>query len=70
MIVPGPGNYQTISYTGADMPKYTMGSVSTYSPEKKEGKSKPGPGNYTPEPTRIKKSAPAYGMGSSTRKDL
>ena len=68
--VPGPGNYRTTSFTGADMPKYSMGAVSTYSPEKKEQNSKPGPGNYTPEPSRLAKQAPSYGMGSSTRVDL
>lgn len=31
--VPGPGNYAAKTFTGADLPKYSMGALSTYQPK-------------------------------------
>ena len=48
-----------------------MGAISTYSPERKEQRFKPGPGNYQPENSFIhKKKEPAFKIGTETRKDL
>ena len=44
--VPGPGNYSMKKLD--DMPKFSMGVLTTYNPERKEAKHKPGPGNYSP----------------------
>lgn len=55
MNVPGPGNYVAKGYTGKEMPSYSMGAVSHYSPERKEQAFKPGPGNYSPGTGLVKK---------------
>lgn len=34
--VPGPGNYAAKTFTGKENPSFSMGAVSTYSPERKE----------------------------------
>lgn len=34
--VPGPGNYLSKTFTGKELPSYSMGAQSTYSPERKE----------------------------------
>ena len=68
--VPGPGNYTAKTYTGKDLPSYSMGAHMNYSPERKEQAFKPGPGNYSPEGNKIKKKEPSYRIGTETRRDL
>ena len=34
--VPGPGNYAAKDFTGKDLPSYSMGAHTAYSPERKE----------------------------------
>ena len=68
--VPGPGNYKTQSFTGKDQPSFSMGAQSTYSPERKEQAHKPGPGNYSPGSMFVRKSEPAFKIGSEVRRDL
>ena len=70
MKVPGPGNYLAKSYTGKDSASYSMGAQSAYSPERKEGAHKPGPGNYSPSSGIIKKNEPSYKIGTETRRDF
>lgn len=53
--MPGPGNYAAKTFTGKDLPSYSMGAVSTFSPERKEESFKPGPGKYSPDVKEIKK---------------
>ena len=68
--VPGPGNYAAKDFTGKDLPSYSMGATSTWSPEKKEQAHKPGPGNYSPETSATKNKDPAFKIGTETRRDL
>lgn len=70
LAVPGPGNYAAKTYTGKEQPSFSMGALSNYDPSKKEQGFKPGPGNYSPEPTIVKKKEPAYRIGTETRRDL
>ena len=63
-FVPGAGTYSIPSTIGADGPKHTMHSTLSYSPERKEGGYKPGPGNYDPDITKSQKKEPAYSMGT------
>jgi hypothetical protein len=42
----------------------------SYSPEKKEGSYKPGPGTYNGDSIKVKRKEPSYGLGSATRLDL
>lgn len=51
------------------MPKYSMGAMNYYDHARKEQKSKPGPGNYSPETKNTKKAEPSYTMGTGTRRD-
>ena len=67
--VPGPGNYLAKTFTGRDLPSYSMGATITFSPERKEQKFRPGPGNYSPASTFVKKSEPAFRIGTETRTD-
>ena len=64
---PGPGNYSMHKLD--DMPKFSMGVLTTYNPEKKEAKHKPGPGKYSPEKSKVKSSEPSYTIGKGTRRD-
>lgn len=41
-----------------------------YSPERKEQAFKPGPGNYSPGIRNVRKSEPAFRIGSEVRRDL
>ena len=68
--VPGPGTYAAKEIIGRDGPSKTMGSKEHYSPERKEGKLKPGPGNYNPSTNYSRKKEPAFKIGSEIRKDL
>jgi hypothetical protein len=47
-----------------------MHSTIQYSPETKENLQKPGPGNYNPNLSNVKKNEPAYKLGTSKRNDL
>ena len=58
------------TFTGRDLPSYSMGATITFSPERKEGAFRPGPGNYSPSSSFIKKSEPSFGIGTETRRDL
>ena len=58
------------TFTGKETPAFSMGATIAYSPEKKESAYKPGPGNYSPEANKIKKSEPAYRIGTEIRRDL
>ena len=62
---PGPGNYSMKNFTGDEMPKFSMGTLNSFDPVKKESKSKPGPGNYSP----MTKKATSYTIGKGTRRD-
>lgn len=68
--VPGPGNYAAKTFTGKDLPSYSMGATINYSPERKEQAKKPGPGNYSPGMNEIKNKEPSYKIGTETRRDL
>ena len=68
--VPGPGNYAAKTYTGKELPAFSMGASNTFFPDKKEQAFKPGPGNYSPDGNKIKKAEPAFKIGTGTRKDL
>ena len=70
MKVPGPGNYVAKSYTGKDMPAYSMGAKLHESPERREHAAKPGPGNYSPANGFVRKSEPSFRIGTETRRDL
>lgn len=67
--VPGPGNYKPKTYTGEGQ-RYSMASVLTYDPKKKEQKFVPGPGNYQPTDMSSAKKEPAYRIGTEQRVDL
>jgi hypothetical protein len=67
---PGPGNYALPGITGNEGGSKTMHSVIEYDPLKKEHSYKPGPGNYNPDVSKVKKNDPAFKLGSSTRLDL
>lgn len=69
-FVPGAGTYSIPSRIGSEGPKNTMHATITYSPERKEGSYKPGPGNYDPDSNKIKKKEPAYKLGTGLREDL
>lgn len=62
--MPGPGNYTAKTTIGGDLPSYSMGALSTFSPERKEQAFKPGPGKYSPEIKETKHSEPAYKIGT------
>ena len=47
-----------------------MHATIQYSPETKENFYKPGPGTYDGNSIKLKKSDPAYKLGSATRLDL
>jgi hypothetical protein len=68
--IPGPGNYKIPGVIGKDGPSLTMHSTIQYSPEKKENLLKPGPGNYNPNLSNVKKNEPAYKLGTSKRNNL
>jgi len=68
--VPGPGNYAAKTFTGKDLPSYSMGATITYSPERKEADKKPGPGNYNPGLNEVKNKEPSFKIGTETRRDL
>ena len=67
--VPGPGNYMAKTFTGRDLPSYSMAATITFSPERKEQKYRPGPGNYSPGNNFVKKSEPSYRIGTELRTD-
>ena len=48
----------------------TMHAKTEYSPEQKENRGKPGPGNYNPDALKNKLRNPSYGMGTAGRIDL
>lgn len=60
----------TKTFTGKEMPSFSMGATMSYSPERKEQSYKPGPGNYSPSQSITRRSDPAFKIGSETRKDL
>lgn len=63
-IAPGPGNYEIGDIVGKDGPSKTMHSTIQYSPERKEGSFKPGPGQYNPDLLKTRKKDPAFRVGS------
>lgn len=67
--MPGAGAYSIPSKMGTEGPKHTMHSTLSYSPERKEGGYKPGPGNYDPDSAKVMKKEPAYKMGTGNRDD-
>ena len=67
---PGAGTYELKPMVGNEGRSVSMHSKIQFSPEKKEKANVPGPGNYSPDGTKVKKSEPAYRLGSSTRQDL
>ena len=46
-----------------------MGALTTYQPKEKEEKQKPGPGNYNPDMSPLKKKDPTCKFGTETRND-
>ena len=71
--VPGPGNYdlQNSPNTRHNKgPSFSLGTSQRADlAGHKEGKQKPGPGNYD-NTADMKKTAPRFGFGSSTRPEL
>ena len=47
-----------------------MGALTTYQPKEKEEKQKPGPGNYNPDMSPMKKKEATCKFGTETRNDL
>jgi hypothetical protein len=63
---PGPGQYVPKKYTGAEGTSPSIHSKLEYKNIENFGGDTPGPGTYT-QSFRNKKTAPAYGQGSSKR---
>ena len=68
--VPGPGNYMARTFTGAEGSRFSMAMKMEYEPHKKEQKFKPGPGNYSPDTSPVKKKESAWKIGTEVRRDL
>ena len=62
--------YASQTFTGKELPSFSMGETNKYFPDRKEQNFKPGPGNYSPTNAIIKKAEPSYKIGTGTRKDL
>ena len=58
------------TFTGAEGSRFSMGMKMEYEPHKKEQKSKPGPGNYSPNTSPTKKKESSWKIGTEVRKDL
>lgn len=67
---PGPGDYMAKTFTGFDLPRYSMGKTIEWEPRRKEQKHKPGPGAYSPSNDPTKKKEAAWKIGSEVRRDL
>jgi hypothetical protein len=69
-IVPGPGNYMSKTFVGKEGSRFSMAAHLTFDPPVKEGKSKPGPGQYEPNFLTQKKKDGFTKFGSEVRRDL
>jgi len=69
-FVPGPGQYMSRSFVGAEGSKISMRAIISLDPSEKETKSKPGPGAYEPNFSSTKKKYMQTKFGSEKRNDL
>ena len=67
---PGPGEYLAKTFTGFELPKYSMGQSLDFEPHRKEQAHKPGPGTYSATVNPTKKKEAAWKIGSEVRRDL
>lgn len=67
--VPGPGTYNLLgkSFESIKSMKFGTGQRQSLG---SDGKMRPGPGEHSPEYTKIKVSAPKFGFGSETRNSM
>lgn len=60
---PGPGRYEGEKQHNIPSMKFGTGQRSQLDGDK-ETKMKPGPGNYSADPSKVQRSAPRFGFGS------
>ena len=70
LVTPGPGTYLAKTFTGFDLPQYSMGQTLSFEPHRKEQKQKPGPGTYSPQHDQTNEKRAAWKIGSDIRRDL
>lgn len=63
---PGPGRYNSAKKQSIPSMKFGTGMRTSFDGGK-EGKHRPGPNQYSADPSKIQRSAPNYGFGSELR---